>query len=70
VMCVGLLGAAVRIGIIGHVGAQKILSQVQPTISCLAAAERLSLDDIHSFLPQADIASMRHEIATIRLFAN
>ena len=70
VMCIGLLGAAVRIGIIGHVGAQKILRQVQPTISCLAAAERLSLDDLHSFVPQADIASMRHEIATIRSFAN
>ena len=70
VLCVGLLGAAVRIGIIGHVGAQKILSQVQPTIRCLATAERLNLDDIHCFLPQAEIASMRHEIATTRLFAN
>jgi urease accessory protein len=70
VLCVGILGAAVRIGVIGHIAAQKILIKLQPTISRLAAGQLASLDEIHCFLPQAEIASMRHETAATRLFAN
>lgn len=70
VLCVSILGAAVRLGTIGHIGAQKILSRLQPTIARLVTSATASLDEIHSFMPQAEIASMRHEIAATRLFAN
>jgi urease accessory protein len=70
VLCVGLLGAAVRIGVIGHIGAQRVLTKLQPTICRLADIRPVSLDEIHGFLPQAEIASMRHETAATRLFAN
>ena len=70
VLCVGILGAAVRIGTVGHIGAQKILSQLQPAIALLATSTPCTLNEIHSFMPQAEIASMRHEIAPTRLFAN
>ena len=70
VLSIGILGAAVRIGTIGHVGAQRILTQLQPTIGRLATSAPLSLDEIHSFMPQTEIASMRHEIAPTRQFAN
>jgi urease accessory protein len=70
VLCVGILGAAVRIGAVGHIGAQKILSRLQPSIARLATSSPGALTEIHSFMPQAEIASMRHEIAATRLFAN
>jgi len=70
ILCVGILGAAVRIGTIGHIGAQTILSRLQPAIARLAAFVPGTLNEIHSFMPQAEIASMRHEIAPARLFAN
>lgn len=70
VLCVGILGAAVRLGVIGHIGAQNILTKLQPTIDHLATRPVTSLDEIHCFLPQAEIASMRHETAAARLFAN
>lgn len=70
VLCVGILGAAVRLGVIGHIGAQNILTKLQPTIDRLATRPVTSLDEIHCFLPQAEIASMRHETAAARLFAN
>jgi urease accessory protein len=60
----------VRLGTIGHIGAQKILSRLHPTIAHFATFPQVSLDEIHSFMPQAEIASMRHEIAAARLFAN
>jgi urease accessory protein len=69
-LCVGILGAAVRIGTIGHIGAQKILSNLQPVISRSATSALAELDNVHSFMPQAEIASMRHEIAPTRFFAN
>lgn len=70
VLCVGILGAAVRIGTMGHIGAQKILSRLQPVIADCATSPLMTLSEIHSFTPQAEIASMRHEIAPTRLFAN
>jgi urease accessory protein len=69
-LCVGILGASVRMGTIGHIGAQKILSRLQPVINHCSASALPDLDNIHSFMPQAEIASMRHEISEIRLFAN
>jgi urease accessory protein len=69
-MCIGLLGAAVRIGVIGHVGAQRILKETHGDITAIAETRPADLDQIHAFMPQAEISSMRHELAQVRLFAN
>ena len=69
-MCTGLLGAAVRIGVIGHLGAQRILTRAHGDIMAIAQTRPADLDQIHAFMPQAEIGSMRHETAKVRLFAN
>lgn len=68
--CTGLLGAAVRIGVIGHVAAQRILQTAHRHIVAIAETRRADLDQIHAFMPQTEIASMRHEVAQARMFAN
>jgi urease accessory protein len=70
VACTGLLGAAVRIGVIGHVAAQRLLRRAHHHIAAIMLVPPVDLDNIHAFMPQADIASMRHEMAQVRLFAN
>jgi urease accessory protein len=69
-LCIGLLSAAVRLSVIGHIGAQRILRAVHDRIVALVAAPLIELDEIRSFMPQTEIAGMRHETAHVRLFAN
>lgn len=68
--CVAILGAAIRLGIIGHIDCQKSLSKFRRLISVLTTQPLPRLENIHAFTPYADIASMRHENANTRLFAN
>jgi urease accessory protein len=66
----GWVAAAVRLTLIDHGTAQRILGRVHPMIADAAglAAER-SVDDISSCAPVLDVMSMRHEEASVRLFA-
>lgn len=66
----GLLGAAVRLGIVGHVDAQKALQNLQLVAYEILARPAPALEQMAAFTPQAEIAVMRHEIADVRLFAN
>jgi len=66
----GLVGAALRLGMIGHVDAQRILTRLRPSLARLLAGPVLDLADIAGFAPQTDIAMMRHEAQTVRLFAS
>jgi urease accessory protein len=66
----GLLGASVRLGVIGHVGAQRILKVMHHDIVEMSEIPPVELEQIHSFVPQTEIASMRHETAQARSFAN
>ncbi|MDW3094562.1 MAG: urease accessory UreF family protein [Gammaproteobacteria bacterium] len=68
--CVAILGAAIRLGIIGHIDCQKSLNKFRPLISELTTQDIPSLENIYAFTPYADIASMRHENTNTRLFAN
>ncbi len=68
--CVGLLGAALRLGLIGHVEGQRTLAALREVIVEIMATPVPSLDDISTFTPACDIAFMRHETQTGRLFAN
>jgi urease accessory protein len=68
--CVSLLGAAVRLGVIGHMQSQRALSAAQEVIAQLLQRPAPPLDACYSFTPQLDIAAMRHETQAARLFVN
>ena len=69
-LCVALLGAALRLGVIGHVGAQRILDDMRPEMTRLLSLPVPQAGDFSAYTPAADIAVMRHETAEVRLFAN
>ncbi len=69
-LCVGILGAAMRLGCIGHVHSQRILAALHHTIEGLIQKPPLPLERLHAFTPVSEIAMMRHETIDSRLFAN
>ena len=68
--CVAVLGAALRLGLIGHIDCQNSLTNSRAYIAKFLAWPIPNLENIHAFTPHADIASMRHENTNTRLFAN
>lgn len=66
----GWTGAAVRLGLIDHRAAQRLLHRVR-SVSAAAALRAVDRDvhDIASCGPLPDVMSMRHEQAELRLFA-
>jgi urease accessory protein len=64
-----LVAAAVRLGLVGAVGAQAVLTAVLPVIDALALPVR-SDAVIESFMPWVDAAAARHSRAHLRLFAS
>jgi urease accessory protein len=66
----GLVTAAVRLGAIGALEAQRVLGDCLPLIEQLAAEEVQDDAQMQSFLPFIEIASARHAQADLRLFAN
>ncbi|MGO9048274.1 MAG: urease accessory protein UreF [Xanthobacteraceae bacterium] len=65
----GLIAAAVRLGRIGAVEAQAVLSALLPTIAALSAPVPPDAV-IESFMPWVDAAAARQARAHLRLFAN
>jgi urease accessory protein len=65
----GLISAAVRLGHIGAVEAQQILTAVLPTVIDLSKPVPLDAQ-IESFMPWVEAATSRHARAHLRLFAN
>ena len=68
--CVSVLGAAVRMGVVGHIQSQRALSAAQERIAALLQAPAPPLNVCYSFAPQLEIAAMRHETQAVRLFVN
>ncbi len=68
--CVSVLGAALRLGMVGHIDCQKSLTKSQQLITEILTWPIPAIEEIHAFTPFADIASMRHEHSETRLFAN
>jgi urease accessory protein len=65
------VGAALRLRLTDHRGAQVVLRDVAPTIEAVTAdALARPLDDVGGYAPSADIGSARHERADGRLFAS
>jgi urease accessory protein len=69
-LCVGLLGAALRLGAIGHIDSQRILNVTRYSIEEIMRHDPPPLGRLHAFTPFSEIAVMRHETAESRLFAN
>ena len=68
-MATALTGAAQRLVPLGQTAAQKVLALAQATCTGIAdAALAASLDDLGAASFACDIASMRHEVQTTRLF--
>jgi urease accessory protein len=64
-----LTSAAIRLGVIGQTDAQRIIMEALPDLRELAAvAAHASVDDVGGCAFRSDIASMRHETQTTRLF--
>ena len=66
----GFAAAAIRLGLIGHIDSQRMISGLADTAEELALRPAPKLEDAATFTPATDIAAMRHEIAEHRLFAN
>jgi urease accessory protein len=67
---VGLLAAALRLGLIGHVAAQAALRRLHGIIAEALGAPLPAPEDAYAFTPVAEVAVMRHEVSAGRLFAN
>ncbi len=67
---IGVLGAAIRLGVIGHVDAQRILLGARETLVGILHETAPPVSEMSTFTPATEIAAMRHETAETRLFAN
>jgi urease accessory protein len=68
--CVGMIGAALRLGVVGHLSAQQILTELRFRIAKALESNAGNTDQAQAFAPAAEIAMMRHEVQGARLFAN
>lgn len=68
--CSGILGAAVRLGLVGHVESQRILARAGPLIAELTSGPSPRVAEAASFTPMHDLASICHESQHERLFSN
>jgi urease accessory protein len=66
---VALLGAALRLSLVGHLDAQRILSALRADIATLLREPAPPLSSLIAYSPAAEIAMMRHEMRAGRLFA-
>ncbi len=67
----GLLGAGIRLGILGHLQAQQISLELSADIeTVLSTALSMDLERMYSCTPAIDLAQMRHGRLNSRLFAS
>ena len=69
-LSVNVVSAALRLSVISHVDAQRILTATRPLVADLLRSPPLSVGEAGVYAPATDAAVMRHEIQTARLFAN
>ncbi len=67
--CAGCVSAAIRLALIDHRMAQRLLHALKPTISEVVGENlEKGVREIASSLPLADVMAMHHERADVRLF--
>ncbi|HEX7896893.1 MAG TPA: urease accessory UreF family protein [Planctomycetota bacterium] len=65
----GLVAAAMKLGPLGQTRAQEILETIGESMAArVAAADLVTVDGLGAFTPLLDIAALRHETASTRLF--
>lgn len=63
------LQVAIRLSVVGQIGAAELLSQLEETIlDVTKKASDLNLDDLGGFTINADICAMKHETMETRIF--
>lgn len=68
---VSLAGAALRLRLTDHRGAQRLITRAGPVVREIAASAVIRpIEELGGFAPALDIAQMRHETAPARLFAS
>ncbi|MBW4691752.1 MAG: urease accessory protein UreF [Lyngbya sp. HA4199-MV5] len=65
----GVVGAAIRLGILGHLGAQVLLVRMAAEIEAIATQTPAPLEEMWSCTPAIDIAQMSHQRLSSRQFA-
>jgi urease accessory protein len=66
---VGIVGAALRLGLIQHFEGQKIIHSIKPIISqTIKEYSNKSLFEMWQFAPQVDIFQMSHEKMDSKMF--
>ena len=65
-----LASAAIRLGVASHVDAQRAIAAMRPVLAAILEEPAAAVERAFGFAPATDIAAMRHEIQTTRLFAN
>jgi urease accessory protein len=69
-LCQSIVSAAIRLGIASHIDSQLIIGRLRPIITAAVDGDVPAADQSHAYIPQSEIALMRHEIQDNRLFAN
>ena len=69
-LCATIVGAGLRLGLIGHLDGQIMLRGLRPRMAALLARPAPGLDEASAYVPLADVAAARHEEAPVRLFSN
>ena len=69
-LCVGIIGVAVRLGFVGAADGQRLLRDLRAVVVVVLEEPAPTPDEMHAFAPATDIAMMRHETQVTRLFAN
>ncbi len=66
---VGMIGAALRLGLIQHFEGQKIIHSIKPIITeTIKKNSNKSLEEMWQFAPQMDITQMNHEKMDSKMF--
>ncbi|MBW4472299.1 MAG: urease accessory protein UreF [Stenomitos rutilans HA7619-LM2] len=65
----GVVGAAIRLGVLGHLSAQILLSTMAAEIELLVKQTPSSLDEMWSCTPTIDVAQMSHQRLNSKQFA-
>lgn len=69
-LTVNVVGAALRLSVISHVDAQRILTDLRRLVAGILARPVDSVGESAVYTPATDAAAMRHEVQSGRLFAN
>ncbi|XGV98427.1 MAG: urease accessory protein UreF [Leptolyngbya sp. BL-A-14] len=65
----GVVGAAIRLGVLGHLGAQALLYTMAAEIETIVQQAPASLDEMWSCTPAIDVAQMSHQRLNSKQFA-